>query len=266
MGRLLTFGGRIGSAADLVPLQAAADRYGHTALGAALRLTLVSQRLRPAIDPLTGMRPVPELGDARELLQDTCTDSGVAALKRQLLQRHAGALPDGLTHPAETGFTAWDGTTSMRGDAIATYSDETLQPWGPTLHFCFDESRLRAPVRAAARRLARQLRREQPARIVIVGHGDYAGTCRYNDGLALRRAESLRRILVDAGIRPQQIQVASLGERRPLDFSATAEAHELNRRVELLVEPASTATAQSEPQRVLPKCTAPVPGRVGWTQ
>lgn len=254
VGRLLTFGGRIGAASDIAPLEAAADRYGHTALGAALRLTLISQRLRPPIDPLTGVRPPPDLSDARELLQDTCTDSGIAALKRQLLLRHAGSIPKGMAHRAETGFTAWEGTTSLRGEAIATYSDETLHRWGPTLHFCFDDAQLRGPARSTAERLARRLRRERPARIVVVGHGDYAGSCRYNDALALRRAESMRRLLIEAGISPRRIQAASLGERRPLDFAATATAHELNRRVELLVEPALPAFAPDSSTHVLSSC------------
>ncbi|MGH8241690.1 MAG: OmpA family protein, partial [Steroidobacteraceae bacterium] len=236
IGRMLAFGGRIDSEGGLVPLEAAVQTSGHTALGAALRLTLITQRLRPPIDPLTGERPAPDFGDARELLIDTCTDSGIAALKWQLLQRHAGGIPDAMSNRAETGGTAWDGTTSIRGNTMPTYSDAALRPWGPSLHFCFSESQVRGAVRAALPRLARQLHKEKPSRIVVVGHADHEGTCRYNDVLAMRRAEAVRRALIDAGVRAGSITVASLGERRPLDFGSTREARDLNRRVEILVE------------------------------
>lgn len=258
VGRLLTFGGRIGSEQDIAPLETAARQYGHTALGAALRLTLISQRLRAPIDPLTGERPAPDLSDARELLRDTCTDSGIAALKYQLLLRHAGAIPDGMSNQAETAVAAWDGTTTLRGSTIATYSDLALQPWGPSIHFCFDTADLDGPARTSTQRAARQLRKQKPARVVVVGHGDYQGTCRYNDALALRRAQAVRRMLIDAGMRGKDIQVASLGERRPLDFRSTTQAHDLNRRVEILTEGAKPpANAPALPERILPKCSAP---------
>ncbi|MGH8178917.1 MAG: OmpA family protein [Steroidobacter sp.] len=254
IGRLLTLGGRIGSDADILPLEAISQTHGHTALGSALRLTLVSQQLNPAIDPRTGERPQPEIGAARELLRDTCTDSGVAALKDLLLDRFDDAAPAEVTPGSNSNASAWDGVTAAR-ETIATYSDPALRRYGPSLHFCFDDAAISGQARTSARQLARQLRRAKPQRVVVVGHTDREGRCRYNDSLALRRADAMRRMLIDAGVASDQIQTASLGERRPLDFSATEEAGLLNRRIEVLAqgdsqEPASTA------QRSLPRCRA----------
>ena len=239
IGRLLSFGGRIVPEEGLADLEAAANQYGDTALGSALRLTLVSHRLRPPIDPLTGERPVPDLTEARALLSDTCTDSGVAALKVQLLERHAGGIPRSMSNRAETAASAWDGVRSMQGDSQPTYSDPALKQWGPSLHFCLNESQMRQTVRSAIPRIASELRRAQPARVIIVGHSDYEGSCRYNDGLGMRRADAVRRALVAGGLRAKLIDIASLGERRPLDFASTSAAHDLNRRVEILVEGAA---------------------------
>lgn len=82
-----------------------------------------------------------------------------------------------------------------------------------------------------------------------------SGSCRYNDGLALRRAQSVRRALLSAGLPTRRIEVASLGERRPLDFESTREAHDLNRRVEILIE-SKDAAADELPaiQRIAPAC------------
>jgi outer membrane protein OmpA-like peptidoglycan-associated protein len=121
------------------------------------------------------------------------------------------------------------------------------------LHFCFDEGGLRRRVDRALQHLARELRRARPARIVVVGHADYEGSCRRNDELARRRAQAVRRALIHYGVRGASIGIASLGERRPLDFATIREAHALNRRVEILAETESGDYA-SEPQRVLPEC------------
>jgi outer membrane protein OmpA-like peptidoglycan-associated protein len=258
VGRLLVFGGRIGKPADLEPLEATAENYGHTALGGALRLTLLSQRLRRPIDPLTGERPPPDFGDARDLIQDTCTDSGIAALTHELLQQQLPSLPDAFKDRSETAATAWDGTTSSRGESISTYSNPALSQWGPSLHFCFNESELRNSVRTSISTLARRLKRERPQRIVLVGHGDHAGTCRFNDTLALRRAQAVKSALVASGVARRSIEVVSLGERRPLDFAASEAAHGLNRRVEILIERRQDARAvPDEPQRrIMPACPA----------
>jgi outer membrane protein OmpA-like peptidoglycan-associated protein len=260
VGRLLMFGGRIGAPKDIAPLEKAAQLYAHTSLGAALQLTLVSQRLRRPIDPLTGERPLPDLRDARELIEDTCTDSGVAALRQQLLARHAGQFADGEAPPAIDVAAAWDGTSSPRGTATATYSDAALSPWGPSLHFCFDESELRPKPQAAISRLARQLRREKPQRVVLVGHADHEGACRHNEALARSRAAAVRRALLASGLRSPKIEVVALGERRPIDFASTREAHSLNRRVEILVQPSGDASPAPDaaPQRIMPSCARPL--------
>ena len=251
VGRLLYFGGRIGDSDDIAPLERAAKTFGHTAVGGALRLTLLSQRLRRPIDPSTGIRPPPNFEDALELIEDTCTDSGVAAMTSEVLEQRT-SLPAPLRARAESDAAAWDGITSD-GRTVSTYSDLTLQRRGPSLHFCFNEADARAPVRTAVARLAKQLRRERATRIVVVGHSDAVGTCRYNDTLALRRARSVQRALAASGLSRIPIYVASIGERRPVSFSAANEAQQLNRRVEILVEgPAGTDSSA----RVIPKCPA----------
>jgi outer membrane protein OmpA-like peptidoglycan-associated protein len=249
VGRLLYFGGRIGDGDDLEPLERATKTLGHTSVGGALRLTLLSQRLRRPIDPATGLRPAPNFEDALDLIEDTCTDSGVAAMTSDVLEQRSN-LPGELRARAETDAAAWDGVTPS-GRTIATYSDPSLQRRGPSLHFCFNEAELRAPARASVAKLARQLRRERAPRIVVVGHSDSVGTCRYNDTLALRRARTVQRALAASGLSRVPIEVVSIGERRPVSFSSANEAQQLNRRVEILVEGMADSAVSA---RVIPKC------------
>jgi outer membrane protein OmpA-like peptidoglycan-associated protein len=249
VGRLLYFGGRIGDSDDIEPLERAAETFGHTAVGGALRLTLLSQRLRRPIDPSTGVRPPPNFEDALELIEDTCTDSGVAAMTSDLLEQRSD-LPDPLRARTETDAAAWDGIASD-GRAVPTYSNPSLQRRGPSLHFCFNEADLQKPTRTAVAKLAQQLRRERATRVVVVGHSDTVGTCRYNDALALRRARTVQRALAASGLSRIPIDVATIGERRPLSFASADDAHQSNRRVEILVE-GTADTEASAP--IIPKC------------
>lgn len=235
VGRLLYFDGRIGDRSDIESLERAAENHGHTAVGGALRLTLLSQRLRRPIDPKTGQRPPPDLEDARELLEDTCTDSGVAAMTSEVLQQRSDSLPATMRARATSGAVAWDGITADQ-EMVPTYSDLTLNRRGASLHFCFNDTGLRRPVRDVVSKLARQLRRERPARIVLVGHSDSVGTCRYNDLLALSRASTVAQALINSGVRRSGIEIVSVGERRPMSFATAEDAQMLNRRVEILVE------------------------------
>jgi outer membrane protein OmpA-like peptidoglycan-associated protein len=252
VGRLLAVGGRIGSETDISAIAAISESHGHTTLGSALRMMLASQRLSPPIDPRTGVRPKPESGAALEWLSEACSDSGVAALAHELLERFPDAAPSGMTSVLSDSAAAWDGVPDV-GAPFGTYSDPRLQRFGPSLHFCRGDSTLKGSIRQDAIQLARSLRQIQPQRIVLIGHGDRAGSCDHNDALALRRAESLKRVLIDEGVAMDRIQTVSLGARRPLDFSASQRAPLLNRRVEVLIE-GGMVERDSAAGRILPRC------------
>lgn len=254
MGRSLLMGGRTRDAQSDALIDRLASDFRETALGEAVQLTRASRLLRQPIDPRTGERAPPDIAGARALLADSCTDSGVVALRRQLLDFHEDTTQSqpapSMIVPVEA---AWEGSVPRGAPQIATYSDESLRALPQTIHFCHASSALRGPAATVAMRLARDLRKTKPERIVLVGHADQTGQCRYNEALAMRRAEAMRSVLIRAGIPRSRIQVASLGKRRPLDFSATDEAHQLNRRVEILV-PAELADAFEPGEPAMPDC------------
>ncbi len=259
IGRLLLMQGRVHDAQDDDVIGQLVDRYADTALGVAVQLTHASRLLRRPIDPRTGQRPKPDVAAARELLADSCSDSGVAALRRQLLDFYedttgAQPAPAAMAGPVEA---AWDGTVPKGRPPVATYSDPSLQPVR-TFRFCAGDTALRGRDARDAAQFAQQLKSTPPERIVLVGHSDRAGTCLANDAMAMRRAEALREALVRAGLDRRRIDVVSLGKRRPEDFSSSAQADAINRRVEILV-PATAATgldADEANNAALPDCPA----------
>ena len=87
-----------------------------------------------------------------------------------------------------------------------------------------------AQIRQIARALgSRALRR---TRIRIDGHTDSRGTAEYNRTLSERRAESVKRALVEEhGISGARLETAGFGESRPVEPNDTREGRAANRRV-----------------------------------
>jgi outer membrane protein OmpA-like peptidoglycan-associated protein len=175
-------------------------------------------------------------------------------LTAELLTQREASLPLNFRIGESSTFAAWDGTTANAREAVPTYSDASLTTMSPSLHFCFNEARPRREIASALPGIARRLLRDSPSRIVVVGHGDRAGSCRFNDALALRRAQSVRGALIRAGVSARSIAAVSLGERRPLDFADTAQADASNRRVEILVDVAEPPVQAESIERIMPAC------------
>lgn len=71
--------------------------------------------------------------------------------------------------------------------------------------------------------------------VTVIGHTDRVGSDADNDRLSIRRAETVRDKLVQAGIPAALIAVAGRGEREPAIATADGVAQAENRRVEINV-------------------------------
>jgi outer membrane protein OmpA-like peptidoglycan-associated protein len=67
--------------------------------------------------------------------------------------------------------------------------------------------------------------------INILGHADALGTDNYNLQLSLKRALTVKKYLIDAGIPEQLLSITGLGEREPVGNNDTREGRAMNRRV-----------------------------------
>ena len=86
---------------------------------------------------------------------------------------------------------------------------------------------------AQLRQLAAALQSESltPYRFLIAGHTDASGDADYNRRLSGRRAETVRRSLIDAGIDPKRLDARGFGEDELLDPANPRSG--ANRRVEI---------------------------------
>ncbi len=111
--------------------------------------------------------------------------------------------------------------------------------------FDFGSATLRPEASEALAGILAQIRSVYPyPAIRVVGHTDSIGSDAANDVLSLRRAESVQRWLVEAGIPPAVITVEGQGKRQPLvpntlpNGADSPEGRMRNRRVELIASPA----------------------------
>src|SRR6202167_2280889 len=84
-------------------------------------------------------------------------------------------------------------------------------------------------------RLADILSQHQDYRVKVTGNTDYVGSARYNDKLAMARAEAVKAFLLKYGASAGQITTAGDGKKDPEVDNKTKEGRFMNRRVVMTV-------------------------------
>lgn len=83
-------------------------------------------------------------------------------------------------------------------------------------------------------------------RIRVEGHTDSQGKPAYNLDLSNRRANSVRRWLIEHGINEARVEAKGYGQERPVATNNTAEGRGKNRRVEFHIAESSTTAVQTQ--------------------
>jgi outer membrane protein OmpA-like peptidoglycan-associated protein len=73
--------------------------------------------------------------------------------------------------------------------------------------------------------------------LTIVGHTDDTGAAQYNQSLSERRAGAVQHAFQQRGVIPERLSAYGKGEVEPRASNATESGKQLNRRVEIFVEP-----------------------------
>jgi OmpA-OmpF porin, OOP family len=104
-----------------------------------------------------------------------------------------------------------------------------------TLQFRFESDELTDDSRALVPEILRAVKEHTLPDVVVVGHTDTAGTLDANFQLGMKRAMTVRDLLVEAGLDASAIEVTSHGEGDLLIQTADETPELRNRRVEIAV-------------------------------
>lgn len=103
------------------------------------------------------------------------------------------------------------------------------------VYFDFDQDVLRDDQRSVLEAKLPVLRANPNVRIRIEGHADERGSDEYNLALGMRRAQTAKKFLTDNGIDASRIDIASLGEERPVCQDHSESCWSQNRRDEFVI-------------------------------
>lgn len=101
--------------------------------------------------------------------------------------------------------------------------------------FDFDKSVVKAKYLPYIAGAAAVLNNHPDLVVEVQGHTDSVGTDEYNMKLGMRRAEAVKRVLVNNGVRSERLMTTSLGESQPIATNSTSSGRARNRRVEIHV-------------------------------
>lgn len=110
-----------------------------------------------------------------------------------------------------------------------------LKPANFVLYFITGLDELTEASKAQFAQVLAEIRKRPVADVQLIGHTDTVGGRAANDVLSRQRAERVRDLLVEAGIKADRIEVAGRGERELLVPTADDVEEPRNRRVEINV-------------------------------
>ena len=101
-----------------------------------------------------------------------------------------------------------------------------------TVYFDYDRSEIREDARAALRQNADKLNAGNLGTVTVEGHCDERGSTEYNLALGERRANAVKRYLVDLGVPSNNLRTVSFGEERAAVQGHDESAWRYNRRAD----------------------------------
>jgi len=169
------------------------------AIGKNTKGTLLGAAIGAVAGGLTGAAVGNYMDKQEQAMRDALAQSEAASVKREM---------DVLS-------------VTFKGDVSFDVNSATLKPGA------LDE----------INRVAGILNQYPQTTILIAGHTDSTGAEEYNQKLSERRAESVRTALIGQGVAPGRVATVGYGESKPIASNDTPEGRQLNRRVEIRIQP-----------------------------
>ena len=126
-------------------------------------------------------------------------------------------------------------TEAVGGKPLAQQLVETGRAVVHEIHFGFNSAEILRGSETVLNQIAKVLQENPKLELIIEGHTDNIGGAQFNLELSRKRAEAVKRWLVDkAGISEVRLTTVGYGLTRPIADNSTEEGRAKNRRVELV--------------------------------
>jgi outer membrane protein OmpA-like peptidoglycan-associated protein len=165
--------------------------------------------------------------------------SGTAAL----IGGAAGALAGGLTGGAIGNYmdkqeaAMRQSLANVEGASVQRNMDMLAVTFKSDVLFAVNSSALKPGAYDEMDRVARVLNQYPQTGILIAGHTDSTGSAEYNQKLSERRAEVTKNALAGMGVNPTRMSTMGYGKSRPVADNSTEAGRQMNRRVEIVINP-----------------------------
>jgi peptidoglycan-associated lipoprotein len=104
-----------------------------------------------------------------------------------------------------------------------------------TIYFPYDAFTLDSTAKGTLKTNSEILKQKGSLKIQVEGHCDQRGGIQYNIALGEKRANAVRKYLIDLGVGGDRVTTISFGKERPLDTAENEQAYAKNRRANFVV-------------------------------
>jgi outer membrane protein OmpA-like peptidoglycan-associated protein len=150
----------------------------------------------------------------------------------ELAEARASTVVNGKAAPTPVKPLSEEDSSRIFGDVLAALPSA---PEHFVLNFQFDSDELTPESRALLPQVLNAVKGHPVPEVQVIGHTDTVGTPASNITLGMKRAEMIRKQLIDIGLDPTLMEIVSHGEADLLVPTADDVPEPRNRRVEITV-------------------------------
>lgn len=125
--------------------------------------------------------------------------------------------------------------TLVEKEYVDLFKAQPTKPEIFVLYFAYGSTELTEDSKKLIPMVIEAVKMRSPASVSIVGHSDRSGKDSYNISISLKRAESVKIKLLNAGLSTDKLLIDSHGENNPIIPTADGVSEPKNRRVEIMV-------------------------------
>ncbi|MBP1752121.1 MAG: rane protein, partial [Geobacteraceae bacterium] len=160
-----------------------------------------------------------------------------------LIGAAAGAVAGGLTGGAIGSYmdkqeaTMRQELANVEGASVQRNMDMLAVTFKSDVLFPYDSYSLKPGSYDELGRVAKVLNQYPQTNITVAGHTDDKGSEEYNQTLSEKRADVVKNALAGMGVNPSRMTAVGHGESKPVADNTTEVGRQLNRRVEIVINP-----------------------------